>query len=136
MRRRHNRNRAGAAVVEFAIIAPLMLMFTFGLIEIGRISMVKQTATHASREGARAAVHPTATVASVMQRVNDELMPLSLDNASVEMEPSSFDDLEPGEMVKVRVKINLDSISWLPGFFSFAAPDVVAESAMRRESTL
>ena len=45
--------RRRTAAVEFALIAPLMMIFTFGLVEIGRLSLVKQTAMHASREGAR-----------------------------------------------------------------------------------
>ncbi|NNE00362.1 MAG: pilus assembly protein [Pirellulaceae bacterium] len=127
--------RTGAAVVEFAIVAPLMIMFTFGLIEIGRISMVKQTATHASREGARAAVHPLATQSSVEQRVDEELMPLSLDNATVEIDPGALEAIEPGELVTVRVRIDISTVSWIPGFFNFAASEIVSESTMRREST-
>lgn len=133
--RRKRSSRKGIAAVEFAVIAPIMVMLTFGLIELGRISMVKQTAIHASREGARVAAHPNATSASVLERVDTELLPHSLDNAVVEFDPVSPEATEPGSLITVRVKIDLSSISWVPNVFNFGVSDIVAESTMRREST-
>ncbi len=46
----------GAAIVEFAIILPLLLIITFGLIEFGIFLFNKQVITNASREGARAGI--------------------------------------------------------------------------------
>ncbi len=50
------RNRRGAAVVEFAVVAPVFFLLVFGMIEFGRAIMVQQILTNASREGARVAV--------------------------------------------------------------------------------
>lgn len=44
---------SGAALVEFAIIAPLLLLLVFGIIEFGRAYNAQNTLTHAAREGAR-----------------------------------------------------------------------------------
>ncbi len=128
-------DRRGASAIEFALIAPLMIAFTFGLVEIGRIMLVKQTATHATREGARIAVRPTADSDDVLQRVSEELALLAIENASVEVEPASIEDAEPGSQVTVRVRVDIASISWIPGFFNFDTSEIVAESSMRREST-
>ena len=117
------------------MIAPLMILFTFALIEVGRFMLVKQSATHASREGARAAVRPTADTASVIQRVNEELALVSIEGATVEVVPTWIEDAEPGSQVTVRVLIDISAISWVPGFFDFTATQIVAESSMRREST-
>lgn len=127
--------RLGAAAIEFAVVAPLMILFTFGLIEIGRFMLVKQSATHASREGARVAVRPTADADSVIDRVNQELAIMSITNAVVELEPNPLEDAEPGSQVTVRVRIGIDSISWVPDYFQFPVADIVAETSMRREST-
>ena len=127
--------RRGASAIEFAMIAPLMILFTFGLIELGRFMLVKQTATHATREGARIAVRPTSDSNDVLERVNEELALLAIENATVEIEPSSIEDALPGSQVTVRVRVDIASISWIPDFFNFDAAQIVAESSMRREST-
>jgi hypothetical protein len=61
---RPNRRR-GAAVVEFAVIAPLFFMMVFGIIEFGRALMVQQILTNASREGARRAIVEGATESEI-----------------------------------------------------------------------
>lgn len=50
---RKSSNEAGAALVEFAIITPLLLLLVFGIIEFGRAYNTQNTLTHAAREGAR-----------------------------------------------------------------------------------
>ncbi|MGI9648242.1 MAG: TadE family protein [Acidimicrobiia bacterium] len=44
---------SGAALVEFAIVVPLLLLLVFGIIEFGRAYNAQNTLTHAAREGAR-----------------------------------------------------------------------------------
>lgn len=46
-------NETGAALVEFAIVVPLLLLLVFGIIEFGRAYNTQNTLTHAAREGAR-----------------------------------------------------------------------------------
>lgn len=46
----------GAAIVEFAIILPLLFMLILGIIEFGLLLYNKAIITNASREGARAGV--------------------------------------------------------------------------------
>jgi len=50
------RNRKGTAIVEFAILLPLLLVIIFGTIEFGLLMYNKQVITNASREGARAGI--------------------------------------------------------------------------------
>ncbi|EMI21156.1 TadE family protein [Rhodopirellula maiorica SM1] len=127
--------RMAASAVEFALVAPLMIAFTFGLVELGRMMLVKQTATHASREGARIAVRPTATTSEVVERVNDELALMGIENATVETVPSSIETATPSGIVTVRIAIDISSITWVPGFLDLDATQIIAESSMRREST-
>src|SRR5687767_3509461 len=61
---RPNRRRAAAAV-EFAVVVPVLLLFLLGIIEYGRLLMVAQITTNASREGARYAVQADTTAADV-----------------------------------------------------------------------
>ena len=56
------KNQTGGSLIEFVIIAPLLLVILFGIIEFGILIYDKAMITSASREGARAGIvfrHPT-----------------------------------------------------------------------------
>jgi hypothetical protein len=60
------------ALIEFALIAPVLLLLIFGIIDIGRAIFFYDTLTHAAREGARAAVsasNPLPTNSTVLNAV-------------------------------------------------------------------
>jgi Flp pilus assembly protein TadG len=69
-RMRGLRTERGAAAVEFAIIASLLFMLIFGIIEFGIAFMQLQTVRGAVREGGRASA-VGATVAQSQQKVVD-----------------------------------------------------------------
>jgi Flp pilus assembly protein TadG len=81
-------NQNGAALVEFAIVLPLLLMIVFGIIEFSLLLYDKAMITNASREGARAGIvysFPTPiTTAAITQEVNNYLQThlISLGGAS------------------------------------------------------
>jgi hypothetical protein len=56
MKRMRLRGERGAATVEFAIIAVVLLMIVFGIIEFGILMFDKHILTNAGREGARAGI--------------------------------------------------------------------------------
>ena len=47
--------QTGTAIVEFAIIASVMLMILFGVIEFGRVMFVGNALAESTRRGARLA---------------------------------------------------------------------------------
>lgn len=61
------RDRRGAALIEFAITATLLLTLLFGISDMGRAWWARQVITQASREGARkgAIYNTTITLDSV-----------------------------------------------------------------------
>jgi TadE-like protein len=64
MRRHRALEERGVALVEFALVAPLLLVLLFGMIDFGRTFNYWIDATHLSNEGARWAVvnrNPAAT---------------------------------------------------------------------------
>ncbi len=132
---RNRRKRRGAATVEFALIVPVMLTFTFGLIEMSRISMIKESVVQASREGARVGIRPTASIADVETRIYEELAIMGIVGADIEITPTTLSDATPGEDITVRISIPISDISLVPAFFSFEGIDIIAETTMRREST-
>lgn len=50
------KRQKGAAVVEFAVILPLLLLILFGIVEFGFLLYNQAMLTNASREGARAGI--------------------------------------------------------------------------------
>ena len=50
------KNQDGATIVEFALIAPLLFLLIFGIIEFSLLLFNKHIITNSSREGARAGV--------------------------------------------------------------------------------
>lgn len=62
--------RRGAAIVEMAVVSPLLLTMIFGVIEFGNSFMIRQMLTNAAREGARvAAIQPVADDAAIRNAV-------------------------------------------------------------------
>ena len=66
------RNNRGQALVEFALLLPVVLLILFGIVEFGRAWQTKQTLTDAAREAARVAVvgNDELTQDSVQARVD------------------------------------------------------------------
>ena len=72
----------GQAMVEFALVLPILLMLVIGIFEFGRAWNAYQVITDAAREGARNMVVAgvPATEASVNQVVNTALFAAALDS--------------------------------------------------------
>jgi len=69
--------RDGASMVEFALVAPILMLLTLGIIDFGRVLWTSTTIEHVARESARyAALHGAgtkveATVASTQTFAED-----------------------------------------------------------------
>ena len=47
------KNRRGQAMVEMALVLPILLLLLFGVVELGRLSNAYMVVMHAARHGAR-----------------------------------------------------------------------------------
>ncbi|MBI3949402.1 MAG: pilus assembly protein [Acidobacteria bacterium] len=70
-----HRSKRGQALVETALILPLLMLMLVGIIEFGRLLFTQHAVTNAAREGGRVAILPNkaesdvvGAVASVLQR--------------------------------------------------------------------
>ncbi len=129
------RNRRGAAVVEFAVVAPVFFLLVFGIIEYGRMVMVQQLITNASREGARRAVLDGATTAEVNTVVSGYLTSGGINGATVTVTPNPPADAGYGAPVTVAVGIPFTQVSWLPTPMFLGSTKLSAQSVMRRETS-
>jgi Flp pilus assembly protein TadG len=130
----YRRKRRGAAAVEFAVVAPIFLLLVFGMIEYGRMVMVQQVLTNASREGARCAVLDGATHLEVVDTVTTYLTSGSIQGANITVTPTNPEDAGFGDPVTVSVDIGFSQVSWLPSPMYLGGKTLSATTVMRRES--
>ena len=128
------RQRRGAAVVEFALVAPLFFLLVLGMIEYGRMVMVQQILTNASREGARRAVLDGITTASVQTSVNDYLSGANITGATVTVTSNAPVAPDYANSMTVQVSIPFSQVSWLPSPMYLGSHTMSANTTMRRET--
>ncbi len=132
--RSYRKKRRGAAAVEFAIVAPVFFLLVFGMIEYGRMVMVQQVITNASREGARVGVLDGSDHQDVVDIVTQYLTSGSIQGANITVTPTNPEDAEFGDPVTVTVDIPFSQVSWLPSPMYLGGTTLSATTVMRRES--
>ncbi len=123
------RRKRAAAVVEFAVVLPLLLTILFGIIEYGWVFMVRQSLQTAAREGCRLAVLQTATDPAIETRVKSVMQPTGLSTYTVTMTHAS--DGNPIETVEIQVPYN--DVSLMGGFFGTHDYNLAGTCSMRKE---
>jgi Flp pilus assembly protein TadG len=120
--------RRGAATVEFAIVAPILFLLVFGMIEYGRALQVKQVLTNTAREGARHFADEGATAEDAEETVAVYLAKCGIDAYEVEFSPH---DPVTGTAVTCTVWVSFRDVAYVAPFFY--DDDILAEATMRRE---
>lgn len=83
--RRPRRGERGAAAVEFALVAPLLLLLVFGIIDYGYMLSFRQALSQGAAEGARAAaVKPAGTATGTLEDVMRAAVNDALDSYGVQ----------------------------------------------------
>lgn len=143
--------RRGSAIVEFAVVAPVLLSLVMGIVEMGRVVMLAQVATNASREGARYAVQGSANTTTIDTYLRTYLSSAGLRNTASGSNGSVTVTVETlssgswtattdpstastGTQVRVTVQIDYTKESWLPTqYFVGNNASVQGATVMRRE---
>ena len=73
-RRSRIRFRSGNAVLDMALVLPILIALTFGAVEYGYALYIKHSLQAAAREGARAAIVSGATAADVQTAVDSSML--------------------------------------------------------------
>lgn len=123
--RRHH-HRRGAAVVEMALVLPILVAVVLGVVEFGRSMMVGQVVSNAARVGARLAVTEGTTNDDVELLVLDVLSDtLGIDSSqfdlSIIITPAPGNDTTGNELidaqsfdlVQVRVEVPFNEVSYI-----------------------
>ncbi len=102
----------GIAMVEFALISPMLFLLTIGIIDVGRMMWTASTLDHAVREGTRVAMIHPANQARIEGRVISSAVGVNAENLIVSI--NSSPDNNRGSVVTVAVEYEYSSL--LVGF--------------------
>ena len=137
------KRRRGATAVEFAIVAPILFLVVFGLVEFSRYMMLRQIAITSTREGSRKATLGTTTSDTQVDTVVRDYLAAGGVQSSVandpaktvvSVSPSGLNGLASGTPITVNVQMSFADLSWVPGdFFGLASVNVSSSTTMNRE---
>jgi Flp pilus assembly protein TadG len=129
--RTRTRKARAAAVVEFAVVTPLLITLLFGIMEYGHVFMVRQSMVTAAREGCRIAVLQTTTdpYTEVTDRIAELMNGAGVSNYTVDMTHATAQN--PTE--SVRIITAMSDVSLLGGFLLPQEKNMVVTCSMRKE---
>jgi Flp pilus assembly protein TadG len=113
-RRASFRNRSGNAVLDMALVMPVLIYLTFGACEYGYALYVKHSLQAAAREGARAAIVSGAAATDVQTAVDNSMLAAGFAQATYTrpptVSPSGWASSAAGTTIQVTVSTTWGTI--------------------------
>ena len=131
MNRRKHKFRKGAAVAEFAVCLPVMVVIVLGAIECTSMIFVEQSLNIVAYEGIRTAIGPDGTAADARQRTDQVIAERDLAGCSVVLDPANPEDADRGTPVTIRVTAPVAANSVFS--LRFFSGDLEAVAVMNKE---
>ena len=133
--------RRGSAVLDAALVFPILISLTFGCIEFGDFFYVKHTLQGAAREGARAGVMPSAANGDVTTAVAQSMTAAGFDSTKyttlicdVNGNPGiDVASKSTGTPILVKVQCTWSTVGLRPLGLIGAGKIVVGMTTMRKE---
>lgn len=123
--------RRGSAVVETAVVAPLLLLAMFGILELGQAYNTKQTVTLAAREGCRAAALPGATFTDAQAAADASMTMAGFSGHTVTSNISTLSSTDTQVWVKVAIPFN--RATYTGSMMGGGSYTISSTTTMRRE---
>ena len=95
------------AIVELALILPILLLLLMGIVELGRIFMAQHTITNATREGARIGSLPSSTTSDAHSTVSTYMNAAGLSGDTNVSMSNVGPTVNPGATTSVTVEHQL-----------------------------
>jgi len=137
--RRRQRQR-GNAVLDMALVLPILLALAFGTVEFGYYFYVKHNIQAAAREGARAAIVPSAVAADVTTAVQNVMTAAGLGASGyttsvtdVNGNAINVSTATPGTAIKVTVQCTWGTVGVRPLGVISSTKVVTGNTVMRKE---
>jgi len=113
--------RRGAAIVEMAIAAPVLILILLGLIQFGYVFMVQHLLQNAAREGCRNAILPASTNSSVTSGVAAMLQSQRINGATTTLMVNggagSISKANSGDNIVVQITLPVANVSIVPNTY-------------------
>jgi hypothetical protein len=114
IRAAHRCPRRGAAAIEFALVAPLIFLCLFAVIEFGRGIMVIHGLQTASRDACRMAIVWQPTSEELETAVAERMSSFGISDYTLTIEPDPISSAEQWEPISVQIVVPYTTASWLP----------------------
>ena len=125
------REDRGTAIVEMALVLPILLALILGIVEFGRIVNAYVTVEHAAREGARLGI-TGASDDDIRRRVEETSFPLDPAGLSVSIDPAPSERTR-GVPITVSVTYSYNVITPVMSSLFGAVLQVSSSLSMRME---
>lgn len=138
---RNGRARRGSAVMDAALVFPVLISLTFGSVEFGHFFFVKHTFQGAAREGARAGITPGATNTDVTNAVGTAMTSAGFSSGQYTVSIRNATDTAnvnvatatAGTSVLVKVNATWGTVGIRPLGLIGTSKNVVGQTVMRKE---
>lgn len=131
------RGRPAAAMVEFAVVAPLLFLLVLGYIEFGRAMMVSELSISAARSACRVGVLPGKSTTDITSAVQSFLAECGIKNGATEVlingVKTDAGTALRSDKIEVTVTVPFADNSWLPHLSFLSNNRMSASIVMRRE---
>ena len=139
--RRGYRPRSGGAVLEMALVLPILIMLAFGMADYAYFFFVKNTVQGAAQVGARAAIPSNATNSTVTTAISQAMTAAGLQSSgyTVTTVPADVSTAAAGSSVQVTVTCSWGTVGLhaLPAGFGGIpnSKNVIGTATMRKEAS-
>lgn len=113
----------GAVAVEFALLAPILVMLLLGITEFGRAYNVQSSLSSAAREGVRVmAIGNNPTAARTAAKNAAVAVKPALTDANFTFSPATC---APGAQITLKITYNLSTMTGIAGPFALESEGVM-----------
>jgi Flp pilus assembly protein TadG len=134
-----HKHRPGAAVLEFAILAPILVFLVLGTLEVSRAAMVSQALNDAARSACRQGIQGGVSTATIKANAADAIKDVPLKPAVtviVWVNGNNTVDASTavkGDTIAVEITVPFSAVSWTTSVFMTGDTLVSKKVTMMRQ---
>ena len=131
-KRRKPTGRRGAAVVEFAVCLPVIILIVLGSIEAASMLFLRQALIQSAYEGAKVAIRADGNNSDATTAIENVAAGRRLNGVQIDFSPKNVSKAKQGEFISITISAPGDSNSFIP-FGPFKNQIVSARAVMVKE---